>query len=262
MSARALVPLAVALALACGLWLALTEGDAPGPALAPGARPAVEVARADSSRAERDPFGGDWELVPHPVVDERAPGAPAPPAARPKPVRPQPSAREGLSFVEQPEPGAYDGPIARETFPSGALLFEGQQRRREDGVWILDGAWTAWHENGQVQEQGSYRDHREHGLWEWWDENGIRIARGEYEDGARTGPWTYWYEDGTKQMDAFYADGVGEGHWVLYHENGLKCAEGDFEGGEIAGRWTIWDENGAIDVERSGWFEAGAKIAD
>jgi len=162
----------------------------------------------------------------------------------------------------RPAPGEFDGPLARVRYDDGTLLFEAQQKQGPDGVWILHGAWTSWHENGQMQEQGEYKEQREHGRWQWWDENGQRIAVGTFIDGEREGPWTFWYEDGTKQMEANYAGGEGAGHWVLYHESGQHWAEGDYLAGEIAGYWTIWDEFGLVDPERSGYYEKGQKVSD
>jgi len=165
-------------------------------------------------------------------------------------------------FPAKPEPGVYDGPQIDEAYESGVPYFEAQQRQNEAGVWLLHGRWTAWHENGRVQESGWYEDHQESGDWKWWDENGQLIAEGTFIDGKREGIWNFWYEDGTRQMDARYSGGEGQGLWTLYFDNGSKCAEGQYVDGEISGYWTIWDEFGEVNYERTGTYEHGQRLSD
>ena len=161
-----------------------------------------------------------------------------------------------------PAPGEYDGELILELGEDGLPLFEAQQSQREDGVWVVDGRWTSWHENGQVREVGEYSMGAEVGDWSWFDDNGQRIAVGTFVDGQREGAWTFWYSGGTKQMDARYEGGQGAGNWVLYYEDGSPWAEGSYVDGEISGYWTIWDEFGAVNPERSGVYEHGERVSD
>ena len=161
-----------------------------------------------------------------------------------------------------PEPGEYDGALVRELTDDGSPLFEVEQSQREDGVWVADGAWTSWHENGQVLEVGQYRMGVETGDWSWFDDNGQRVAVGTFVEGEREGVWTFWYSNGVKQMDARYEDGQGAGNWALYYEDGSPWAEGSYVDGEISGYWTIWDEFGELNPERTGFYEHGERVSD
>lgn len=257
MSSRALLPLAALLLLGVllgSLWLAREEGDrtpedaaaaivpaAPLPAGAPGPAPGAAAADrvAPGSREPRLPREGSLER---------------------RVSLGEPSLPEGVP--ERPEPGELDGPLVRLDYDDGTPCFEAQQRLGESGVWVLHGRWTSWHENGQVQEQGWYENHREVGDWQWWDDNGQRIAVGSFIDGKREGAWSYWYSDGVRQLDGQYSDGKATGYWTLYFDDGQKAAEGAFVDGEISGPWTIWDELGVVDPERSGLYERGEKVAD
>jgi len=256
---RALLPLAALLllgVLAGSLRLARRGDRAPEEAAAP-VGPAFPPATALPA--------GDPGPAPGTPAADRAPDP-----RRPRPARdgsPErrvslggPSLPEGVP--ERPEPGELEGPLVRLAYGDGTPCFEAQQRLDESGVWVLHGRWTSWHENGQVQEQGWYENHREVGGWQWWDDNGQRIAVGSFVDGKREGVWSFWYSDGVRQLDAQYSDGKATGLWTLYSEDGRRAAEGAFVDGEISGPWTVWDELGAVDPERSGLYEHGVKVAD
>lgn len=178
---------------------------------------------------------------------------------------PEPEPRRDELFEDSPappEPGAYEGELVREYHESGHLLFEAEQSQREDGVWVVDGEWTSYHENGQVQESGAYAMGVEDGHWRWFDVDGQEIAQGRFEAGEREGAWTFWYSNGNKQMDARYAGGEGAGNWTLYYEDGSPWAAGQYVDGEISGAWTIWDESGEVNPERSGYYEHGERVSD
>jgi hypothetical protein len=161
-----------------------------------------------------------------------------------------------------PAPGDYDGELVLELNENGLPLFEAQQSQREDGVWVVDGRWTSWHDNGQVREVGEYSMGAEVGDWSWFEDNGQRVAVGTFVEGQREGAWTFWYSNGVKQMDARYEGGEGSGNWLLYYEDGSPWAEGSYVDGEISGYWTIWDEFGAVNPERSGVYEHGERVSD
>jgi len=216
-------------------------------------------------------------------------GAPAPRTSADSPLQlvdPEPAQRLALgepeldsSQAEEPAPGGShmlarednrtllskfvgDDPVARGTFPSGALQFEANRVRTAVGEWILDGAWASFYEHGQQEEQGAYQRDREVGQWEWWYDNGQKMAVGTFVNGARQGRWSFWYPDGTKQMDGYYRDGAGSGRWVHWYRSGFKRAEGDYIDDELAGYWKVWNEDGSLDHERTGIYEAGVRVSD
>ena len=153
-----------------------------------------------------------------------------------------------------------NGPELVAHYPNGQMEYLGTQVETEPGVWVREGGWTAWHDNGVIDELGAYTNDAEDGLWEWWYPNGNRKAIGHWVEGQRIGAWKFWHENGALLSLAHYEDGQGHGPWTLFHENGLKWAEGSYSRGEISGPWTIWHEDGSINEERTGTYAQGQKV--
>ncbi len=154
------------------------------------------------------------------------------------------------------------------TYPSGAKLSEGKLVGGE-----LDGQWTFWHENGQMQSLQSYVKGVEDGVWQWWDEHGTFIKEGHYKSGLPHGRWTFyyqngqpsqegdfafarkdgrwvsWYENGGKSLECFYKRDLLEGAWTAWYENGKKREEGQYQTDEKIGRWMSWYEDGTQEAE-------------
>ena len=250
MNRRVLLPLAALLPLgllAGALWLTRGEGAVAPEEVEAAVGPPASETETERAAAALEP--GEPPVLPGPVIREER-----------RVSLGELSLPENLP--ERPEPGEYEGELVRVTYDDGTPCFEAQQRQDSHGTWLLNGRWTSWHENGQVQEQGWYEDQREVGDWQWWDDNGQRIAAGQFVDGKREGDWAFWYSNGVRQIDAHYSDGLGTGYWTLYFDDGQKCAEGAFDGGEITGFWTIWDEFGAVNPERTGFYEHGVRVSD
>ncbi len=45
-----------------------------------------------------------------------------------------------------------------------------------------DGPFAAWHENGQMSEQGIYKAGKKEGLWILWGEDGKEVSRKKCKD--------------------------------------------------------------------------------
>lgn len=130
---------------------------------------------------------------------------------------------------EQLEEASYVNGVAHGTWTAkwvddGAPIYTQQ--------WLddqMNGPFTAWYRNGQMQRTGLFSNGHPHGFWQWWHENGQLEREGEL------------------------VRGVPIGAWVYYHANGQRAEEGEFEG--LSGRkkvgWTYWDEDGnIIEVEQ------------
>lgn len=50
---------------------------------------------------------------------------------------------------------------------------------------------TSYFENGQIKEQGFYKNKKLHGEWSRYDENGKRIVLAYYSKGIKTGVWKF-----------------------------------------------------------------------
>ncbi|MBE7633257.1 toxin-antitoxin system YwqK family antitoxin [Tenacibaculum finnmarkense] len=60
---------------------------------------------------------------------------------------------------------------------------------------------TYFHENGQVKEQGFFKDKKLTGTWISFNEKGIKTTIAHYEAGKKVGKWFMWKEDGLKEID-------------------------------------------------------------
>lgn len=63
---------------------------------------------------------------------------------------------------------------------------------------------TYYYDNGQVKQEGFYKDGKLHGKWVSYNENGTKQAMGEYNNGAKAGKWFFWNDAALSEVD--YAD--------------------------------------------------------
>lgn len=60
---------------------------------------------------------------------------------------------------------------------------------------------TFYHDNGQIAQQGTYKNHKLHGEWIAYDVEGNTIAIGNYSEGVKTGKWFFLNEDVLSEVD-------------------------------------------------------------
>ncbi len=63
---------------------------------------------------------------------------------------------------------------------------------------------TYYYDNGQVKQQGFYKDGKLHGTWTAYNEDGTKQSIGEYNNGEKTGKWFFW--TGALLNEVNYAD--------------------------------------------------------
>lgn len=51
---------------------------------------------------------------------------------------------------------------------------------------------TYYFDNGQVKQEGFYKDGKLTGQWVAFNEDGSKQSEGEYENGIKTGKWYFW----------------------------------------------------------------------
>ena len=51
---------------------------------------------------------------------------------------------------------------------------------------------TYFYENGQVQQEGFYKDGKLDGKWISYDKDGNKLAVAEYKKGEKVGKWFFW----------------------------------------------------------------------
>ncbi|WP_333694158.1 toxin-antitoxin system YwqK family antitoxin [Flavobacterium sp.] len=60
---------------------------------------------------------------------------------------------------------------------------------------------TFYHDNGQVQQEGYYKDGKVHGQWVSYDVNGKKVSMGQYDNGVRVGKWFFWTGGDLTEVD-------------------------------------------------------------
>lgn len=60
---------------------------------------------------------------------------------------------------------------------------------------------TYYHENGQIRQQGYFRDGKADGKWVAYDANGNKKSIGEYALGQKTGKWFFWNDSMLSEVD-------------------------------------------------------------
>ena len=124
---------------------------------------------------------------------------------------------------------------------------------------LTDGLWATWHENGQMQARGQFKNGKGEGLWSYWEEDG-RFATGQWKKGRRDGRWADWHQNGAIKSEGQLKNGKREGLWTYWHENGVQLAEGPFVLDRREGAWTFWDED--RDVKAAGMYAEGQQVGD
>ena len=131
----------------------------------------------------------------------------------------------GVCFAQK-----YEG---MEFYPNGKLKSIKTYKESNDKFELIKS--ISVYENGQKQDEGTYKDGKMDGLYTWWYENGQKKLEGNYRNGdgsypdyfdglpdwknetppfgGRNGKWTGWHENGQKEKEGIYVEGKegGEG---------------------------------------------------
>lgn len=54
---------------------------------------------------------------------------------------------------------------------------------------------TYYFDNGEIQQEGTYKDGKLHGKWIAYNPAGKKIAVATYKNGEKTGKWFFWNDD-------------------------------------------------------------------
>jgi antitoxin component YwqK of YwqJK toxin-antitoxin module len=60
---------------------------------------------------------------------------------------------------------------------------------------------TYYYDNGQIQQQGHFKDGKLEGSWTAFDEKGNKKSVGEYSNGEKTGKWFFWSDKALSEVD-------------------------------------------------------------
>ena len=72
-----------------------------------------------------------------------------------------------------------------------------------------------YHLNGQLKEEGNYKNGEPQGKWTWWYENGQKWEERTYQNGKLDGELIRWYESGQKKTKGSFQDGEKVGKCYL-----------------------------------------------
>ena len=114
---------------------------------------------------------------------------------------------------------------------------------------IKDGLCETYYENGQLEEEGNYKNGKKDGLWKEYYENGQLSSEEEFKDDKRDGLRKSYYENGQLEEEGNYKNGKKDGLWKEYYENGQLSSEEEFEDDKRDGLWKSYYENGQLQFE-------------
>lgn len=137
---------------------------------------------------------------------------------------------------------------------------------------IKDGPYTSYHENGQLENEGNYKNGEKSGVWkEYWDngqlfqewdytsskngihrtywKNGQLFNEYNYKEGKKDGIHKSFTEEGQLHTEVYYKDDTLDGPWKEYHENGKLWGERNYKNGKMEGSSKSYYENGQLWIE-------------
>lgn len=126
----------------------------------------------------------------------------------------------------------------------GAEEYSRQQYRwcMRDGV--IDGNFTAYDTDGNVQMTGSFKQGNLQGTWVDYYPDGNKRWSVEFDDGKENGLVQGWYSNGAEHYKIPYVAGAREGDALYYYSDATKAASLHYDEGKPAGTWTYWHPNG------------------
>ncbi|MCB9733126.1 MAG: toxin-antitoxin system YwqK family antitoxin [Deltaproteobacteria bacterium] len=131
--------------------------------------------------------------------------------------------------------------------------------RKGDVRFEQEAHWTFWHDNGQKEKEGTFRDGEASGRWTFWYPDGQVMFDGGFEDGQEQGPWSGYYPDGAKRFGGEYEKGKPAGAWQTWGPTGKPHSAGEYDAkGEKTGRWTYFYDDGTKKDE--GEFAADEEV--
>lgn len=131
--------------------------------------------------------------------------------------------------------------VKTEHYSNGTKKSEGMYLHAQYAVKTTDDWWNAKPATFTTKGQ----DER-HGVFTAWHENGQKQYEGEFKNDLRVGEFVYWYSNGQKRLQGAYKLGKPEGRWVWWHKNGQKATQGQYTNGEPRGPWAYWKEDGQL----------------
>jgi antitoxin component YwqK of YwqJK toxin-antitoxin module len=139
------------------------------------------------------------------------------------------------------------GQVLRETYHDKEEKFLKETYYVTDTITnILEGPYTSYYLNGQMESRGQFVNNETTGSWEFFFETGSLKMRGDVRQNSNDGYWEYFYESGKKLMEGEVIDHQRSGEWIFYFENGQVKERGEYVANKREGLWKFFYENGTL----------------
>ncbi len=131
--------------------------------------------------------------------------------------------------------------------------YENGQKNEEctyrDGV--KHGPYHSWYENSQKEEECTYINSEKHGLYRSWYKNGKKMEECTLNNGVIDGKYYRWLKSGQKVEECTYQYGIRDGQYYRWLRNGLKVKDYTYKNGIKHGsyyNWYEWSNNGRLHI--------------
>jgi len=104
----------------------------------------------------------------------------------------------------------------------------------------IEGPWKLYYSNGNLKEEGEYKEGVKEGKWEFYDKEGKLMQIGSYLKGKPEGLWRWYHTDGSTRREESYSRGREDGESTEYDAQGEIISKGQYVDGLKEGPW-IYD---------------------
>ena len=101
----------------------------------------------------------------------------------------------------------------------------------------IEGPWKLYYPNGNIKEEGEYKEGQRDGNWQFYDQSGKLIQKGNFRKGKPDGLWRWFHDYGTIRREESYTRGREDGESVEYDKEGKIISQGSFTDGLKDGAW-------------------------
>jgi len=178
--------------------------------------------------------------------------------------------KDGNLKMEVPFVKGIEQGLAKEYSPDGNIITLIEYKRgfiverlkinRRDKNNLKQGKWYVFHANGNVKQEGSYRDDRKDGYFKDYAENGDLISIAKYvndvkqadaEEVTKLDLQNEYYPDGKIKISETYRNGIPEGIRREYSEDGQILKSFIYSNGSITSEGIIKEDG----VKEGHWKE-------
>lgn len=115
----------------------------------------------------------------------------------------------------------------KDYYITGELQMSGVYKSKEKKT--KQGPFVFYYKNGKISSKGDFAGNGRVGEWFWYHENGQMQEHGSYnKKGLKHGTWKAWWANGNKNYEGEWSHQREKGSWTWYHPNGQKSEERTF----------------------------------